>query len=68
MAKIKQFKLVSLDVFLELVDLLVQVRLGEEIGKHICQDWEKFHLLGLVIDQLHLLLLAADVSELPSYC
>ena len=49
--------------FLEQVN---DVRVANSMSKRLCHLGEKFHLLGLIIEQFGLLLLTRDVPELSS--
>ena len=68
MKGIKKLKIKFFDIFLELKENLMKVISEEVVSIHVCNNWEKFHLLCLVIKKLCLTLLTTDVSELPPNC
>ena len=66
MERIQKLKVMILNVFHQLRVLGDHhVRCTGE-GQHFRTKWEKLHLLGLIIQQLGLLFLSRDISELAS--
>lgn len=64
--EVKFFEILLFDVFLQLQVCFEDMRAHEGLGKELGSNREKFHLLGLVIYELCLLLFATDVFKLSS--
>lgn len=63
---IQKSKLLNFDIVYHLVVKLSDVFASNGHCKASCQQWKKLHLLSLVVNELHFIFLAADVSELSS--
>ena len=66
MENVKQCKVLNFDILHHLFIFLDNYVSAERLSKHRCNQREKLHLLGLVVKQLSLFFLSADVSKLSA--
>jgi len=66
MKQLHVFEVLFLDIFQELLKDDYYLVSSNGVCEHSGKDWEKLHLLGLIIEEGCFLFLAADVFELSS--